>query len=90
MITIAQFQEILADALFSGDMEIAGLTMYAIILGIIFSLCKGNWQTGMIITLPVTLIFSILAVLSSEATMLIIVIVVLCIAISVKESPLGG
>ena len=85
MIDLAQFQELLANSLFGGDMGIAGIVIYATVLAVIFVIFKKDYHIGIIITIPVTLVFSLLGV-PSEATLLMIVIAVLILAMGAKKT----
>lgn len=85
VITINDFQRIIADALFSGDMAITGLILFCTVLGFIFIVFRRQMFAAVMISLPSTLVFSTLGVLTSEFTMLILVVEVLVLAISVKD-----
>lgn len=86
MIDLAQFQELLANSLFGGDMGIAGIVIYATVLAVIFVIFKKDYHIGIIIMIPVTLVFSLLGVVPSEATLLMIVIAVLVLAMGAKKT----
>lgn len=85
MISISDFQRILADALFNGDMTITGLVLFSLVLGACFIVFRRQLFAAVMLSLPATLIFSTLGVLTSEFTMLILVVEVLILAISVKD-----
>lgn len=86
MISIQQFQQIFADALFSGNTEIAGILMYTVVLAIVFALTKKDFHVGILVSLPLTLVFRLMGVLSTEVALLLIVIAVLALAMSAKRS----
>lgn len=86
MISLNQFQNILADALFNGNTEIAGLVMYSAVLVTIFALSKREFHIGIILSIPVTLVFRMLDVLSNEAALVLIVIEVLVLAFTAKKA----
>ncbi len=86
MFTIQQFQRILADTMFAGNMDIAGMVIFSVVLVIIFVICRDNILVGILISIPATLVFSTLEVLNSELTMLLIVIEVLILAMSAKRT----
>lgn len=60
--------------------------IFAVVLGIVFALCKKNLHTGIILTIPLALVFSLLGVLSSELMLLLIVIAVLALAMGAKKT----
>lgn len=82
MIGLVDFQRIIADGFFNGDMTIAGILMFATVLGILFMIFNKNVFTALLMALPVTLVFSLLGVLSSDMTILLIIITVLGLAIN--------
>lgn len=86
MIDLAQFQELLANSLFGGDMGIAGIVIYVTVLAVVFVIFKKDYHIGIIIMIPVTLVFSLLGVVPSEATLLMIVIAVLILAMGAKKT----
>lgn len=76
----------MADNLFSGDVAIAGLVMYAAVLALVFAVFRNNYHVGILISIPATLVFTLLGVLSSEAMILLIVVAVLALALGAKKS----
>ncbi len=82
MIGLVDIQKIIADSFLNGDLTIAGLVMFSTVLAILFVVFKGNIFTALIISLPVTLIFSLMGVLSADMTILLIIITVLGLAIN--------
>lgn len=86
MINLSQFQELLANSLFGGDLSIAGIVIYAVVLAVIFVIFKKDFHIGIIISIPVTLVFSLLNIVPSEATLLMIVIAVLVLAMGAKKT----
>lgn len=82
MIGLADLQRILADSFLNGDMTIAGLIMFSMVLAVLFIIFKGNVFTALLMALPVTLIFSLMGVLSGDMTILMIIITVLGLAIN--------
>lgn len=81
MLSLNDIQEILAIGFFNNDFTIAGIVIYIGILIGIFALTKNGFQ-ALIIALPVTFIFSVLGILSTDLTMLLIIVVVLGLALS--------
>lgn len=86
MMTPIQLQSLLGDSLFGGNTEIAGLLMYGALLAAIFALAgRKNLIVSLLLAIVATLAFSMLGIISSNLTMLLIVIAVLGLAISVKD-----
>lgn len=82
MIGLADLQRIIADGFLNGDMMIAGLIMFSTVLAILFIIFKANVFTALLMSLPVTLIFSLMGVLSGDMTILMIIVAVLGLAIN--------
>ena len=86
MISAADFQELLANSMFSGDLAIAGIVMYVAVLAIIFSIFYKTYHVALIISIPLTLVFTLLEILPTEAMVLMIVIAVLILAMGAKKT----
>lgn len=84
MIDFQDFQGLIAEGFFNGDVVIAGLIMYTAVLGLIFGLFR-NTRTVLIISMPVTLIFSTLGILSTDLMILLIVVAVLALASKARD-----
>lgn len=85
MITLSQFQSLLADYFFEGADVIAGIVIYVVILAIIFVLSKRNMTTALIIGLPVTFIFSLMGILTNDMMILMIIVSVLGLAYTTRD-----
>lgn len=90
MIGLADIQKIIADSFLNGDTTIAGIIMFSTVLAVLFMLFNRNVFIALILALPVTLIFSMMGVLSSDMTILLIIITVLGLAISGTTVFTGG
>lgn len=86
MISATDFQEVLANLMFNGDMMIAGIVMYVGVLALIFAIFYKSYHVALIISIPMTLVFRLLDVLNQEATVLMIVIAVLILAMGAKKT----
>lgn len=85
MMNANNFQTLLADVLFNGDTAIAGMVMFAAVMGIVFALTKSDFRVGILVMIPVALIFSSLGILTSELTILLIVIAVVALVAATKR-----
>lgn len=83
MISFADFQEIFATSFLDGDMAIAGILIYAAVMIIIFAVTK-NTTHSLLISLPITLVFSMLNILSTDLMILLIIVTVLGLAFTTK------
>lgn len=88
MLQFGDLQTIVADIMFGGNTTIAGLIMFAIVLGILFAFVK-NLTATLIVSLPITLVFSSLGIISGDMMILIIIITVLGLAL-VARGTLSG
>lgn len=86
MISASDLQEAIANSLFSGDMMIAGIIMYVGVLALVFSIFYKSFHVAIIISIPLTLVFSLLGILSTDAMVLMIVIAVLILAMGAKKT----
>lgn len=84
MIGISDFQDLLAGAFFDGNTVIAGIILYAAVMCIIFAATR-NVTHSLLISLPVTLVFSMLGMLSTDVMMLLIIVTVLGLAFTTKD-----
>ena len=85
MIEFGDLQEILAEGFFSGNLEIAGILIFAAVLLIVFALTRKVIQ-ALIIALPITLVFSMMGMLTTDFMILLIIITVLGLAYKTKDS----
>lgn len=84
MITINNLVDIVANEFFSGSIEIAGLAIFAIVMGLLFALTRDVFQT-LILSLPVTFIFTSFGFLPNDLVILLIIVAVLGLAMSAKR-----
>jgi len=84
MLSFTDIQELVSTGFFDGDMQIAGIVMYVLVLVAIFALSRKTTQT-LIISLPVTLVFSILGILSTDVMILLIIVTVLGLAATAQK-----
>jgi len=84
MISLADFQEIMAAAFLDGNLGIAGIVIYAVVLMVLFGLTRKTTQT-LVISLPVTLIFSYLGILTNDVMILMILVTVLGLAFTTRD-----
>lgn len=88
MIDLNQFQSILADGLFAGNLTVAGLVIFVTVLAVIFVLLNKNVFASLVIAIPVAFVFSLLGLLGGDILLLLIVICVLGLA-TVGKRTLG-
>lgn len=88
MITIEQFQDILAGSLFSGNETVAGIVIFAVVMAVVFVVMKRNVFGALVVAIPVAFIFSLLGVLGTDLMLILIVICVLGLA-TVSKKTLG-
>lgn len=80
MITFTTIQEILAETFFDDNMLIAGLMMYVVFLTLAFFITK-NLTAVMVISIPVTLIFASMGILSGDLLIVMIIVTVVGLAL---------
>lgn len=79
MLSIFDFQGLVADGFFGGNLSIAGILIYAAVLLAVFALTRNTSQT-LIVSIPVTLAFSVIGILSIDLTVLLLIVSVLALA----------
>lgn len=84
MLSITDFQTIIAGSFFDGSMTIAGLAIFAVVLLIVFKLTK-NLLHSLMVSVPVLLIFSAYGIITGDALMILIIVIVLGLALSVTK-----
>lgn len=84
MLSLFDVQDLISTSFFDGDMQIAGMCMYILVLIAVFALSRKTTQT-MILAIPVTLVFSVLGVLSTDMMVLLIIMAVLGLAYTARN-----
>lgn len=87
MITLNDIQYMISD-FFNGDLTLAGLALFAVVIILIFALTKNVFQS-LIIGLITTGIFSYMGILSSDMMVLLIIIIVLGLAMTARNAVSG-
>lgn len=85
MISLYDFQDLLSTSFFDGDLNMAGLVMYSVVLMLCFALTRKTQQT-LILAIPVTLVFSGLGVIPTDLMILLIIVVVLALAYTARNA----
>ena len=88
MITFTTIQEILAETFFDNNMLIAGLMMYVVFLAIGFFVTK-SLTAVMVISIPVTLIFASMGILSGDLLIVMIIVTVVGLALVAGKTIAG-
>lgn len=70
---------------FNGDLTLAGLALFAVVIVIIFALTRNVFQS-LVIGLVATGIFSYMGILSNDMMILLIIIIVLGLAMSARNA----
>lgn len=85
MLQLDEIVNLIAVNFFGGSIEIAGAVVFSIALMLLFAFTKNVFQT-LLIALPVTFIFNLLGLLPSDMTILLLIVVVLGLAMSAKDT----
>lgn len=86
MIGLTDFQTIMADTFFDGSTAIAGILMYAVVLMLVFVFLKKNLFTALLVSLPLTLVFSMLGIIGTDMMVLMIIIAALGLAMTAQKT----
>lgn len=84
MLSLTDFQTIIAGSFFDGSMPIAGLAIFAVVLLVVFKLTK-NLLHSLMVGVPVLLIFSAYGIIGGDALMILIIVIVLGLALSIGK-----
>ena len=84
MISIQDIQDLIATGFLDGNLPIAGIAMYAVVLIAIFAMSRNTTHT-LLISLPVTLVFSMLGILTADIMILMIIVTVLGLALTTRD-----
>lgn len=85
MLQLSQVQTIVADTVFNGDVTIAGLTMFFMVMAMVFAISR-NMFHSLLLGLPLILIFSALGILGGDMTIILIIIIVLGLGMSARRT----
>lgn len=85
MLQLSEFQNILANSFFDGNATIAGLVMYIAVLALVFGLFR-SLKTVLIISMPITLAFSLLGIIDTNTLVLLIIVTILGLASVARDT----
>ncbi len=85
MLQASQIQTAIADMVFNGDTQIAGLMMFFFMMAIVLVMSKNVFHS-LLLGLPLILVFSALRILSGDMTIILIIVVVLGLAVTARSS----
>lgn len=84
MLSLFDFQELVSTSFFDGDMNVAGMVIYILVLLVLFALTRKTQQT-LILAIPTTLVFNVIGVLPTDMMILIIIVTVLALAFTARN-----
>lgn len=85
MITLNDLTDLLGNTFFDGNTAVGGIVIYIMALAVIFVLSKKNITTALVLGLPMTLIFNMIGILSSDVMILMIIVTVLGLAYATRD-----
>lgn len=85
MLQLSEFQTILANSFFDGNATIAGIFMYIAVLALVFGLFR-SLKTVLIISMPITLAFSMLGIIDTNTLVLLIIVTILGLASVARDT----
>ena len=95
MIDLAGFTSVVADGFFDGNITVAGIAIYSVLIMIVVAvISRYNMVAALIAVLPITIIYSILGTLNGNLVILILVVDILGLGayarFGVSWDPLAG
>lgn len=86
MISPQDLIDMLAQAFFQGNTQIAGIVVFTAVLAIIYLIfAQRNITIGLILTLPTTLIFTIMGILPQVLTILVTIVTIIALVYKFRE-----
>ena len=86
MINLEQLTQILANGFFNGDVAIAGMCIFGVLMALVFTMFgKKSMMAAFGVMLPLTVIFNALGVLADALTILLVLISILGLAVTTKK-----
>lgn len=86
MIQIDEFRNIVAENFLGGDLELAGIAMFIVVMAVIFAVFgKKSLIAPFAIMLPTTFFFTTLGILSEGLTILLVLVSVVGLAMAVRD-----
>lgn len=89
MITLQDIQYMIGDSFFNGDLQLAGLGLFAVAIVVVFTLTKNVFQS-LVVGLILTGIFSYMGILASDMMILLIIVIVLGLAMTARNVVSGN
>lgn len=91
LMSIQDLLDILGQSFFGGNTYIAGIVIYMVALAIVFLLfARNNVMMGVMLSLPLTMIFSIMGILPTMMTLLLVVLAIIILANEYYKSQVNG
>ena len=84
MLDFTDITQIVADTFCGGNTEIAGMLIFTVCLAIVFIFVRKAFA-ALVISLPMSFIFSTLGIVSQEMMVLLVIVAVLGLAISSRK-----
>ena len=84
MIQFADIFQIIGDSFFSGNVLLGGLIVLTVVLALVYVLTRSAFAM-LLISMPVTLVFSYMRVIPDEITIILLLVSVVGLALSSKK-----
>lgn len=84
MLDLANITQIVADNFTGGNTEIAGMLIFTVCLAIVFVFVRKVFA-ALVISLPMSFIFSTMGIVSQELMILLVIVAVLGLAVSSRK-----
>lgn len=84
MIQFSDIFQIVGDSFFGGNVLLGGLIILTIVLALVYTLTKSAFAM-LLISMPVTLVFSYMRVIPDEITIILLLVSVVGLAMSSKK-----
>lgn len=80
---LTELMDVIGNTFFGGDAQLAGIITYAIVIMVVLALTRRAFIT-LVVSLPVTFVFTSLGILPQDLMILLIIVAVLGLAMTAR------
>lgn len=87
MISLQDLLDMMAEAFFEGNTQIAGIVLFMFVVGLVVLLfAQRNITIAFVMLIPVTLVFTLMGILPEVMTILVVMVLVMGIATKFRDT----
>lgn len=85
MLGMTDIQTLLANSIFGGDLQLGGLALFIVAFIAVVAFCQKNIMMAFLVSLPLILIFTTMGMLTSEMTILLVLVDVVGLGLAARR-----